>query len=280
MSDAPNPYIHGFSDPEQQRLLAQSDYWKSLVTLVDYPLESGLRLLDVGCAVGANLVQFAHAAPGIFLAGIDREPRQIEAARRNLTFVSGDRLDLRVGNAESLPWATGSFDRVFIMWLLEHVRDPAPILDEAHRVLRPGGTISAIETDYDTYLALPETPASRVVLEAFREHFVHSGQHQAGRRLGAWLRRAGFEVIEHRAFPIHWSAAQDSIALHRHLDYTLDYIEPAFSALESLGYCQETLREGAAHLRGLWNHPDGDFSQLVFRATGQKAGSPDLALRA
>ena len=34
----------------------------------------------------------------------------------------------------------------------------------------------------------------------------------------------------------------------------------------------ELLREGAAYLRGLWNHPDGDFSQLVFRATGRKAG--------
>lgn len=272
MSNVPNPYIHGYSDPEQQRLLAQSDYWKSLVTLVDYPLESGLRLLDVGCAVGANLVQFAHAAPGMFLAGIDREPRQVEAARRNLSFVPEDRLDLRVGDGECLPWETGSFDRVFIMWLLEHVRDPAPILAEGHRVLRPGGSLSVIETDYDTYLALPETPASRVVLEAFREHFVRSGQHQAGRRLGAWLQGAGFDVQEHRAFPIHWSAAQDPAALHRHLDYTLDYMEPAFPALQSLGYHPETLLEGAAHLRGLWKCPDGDFSQLVFRATGRKSG--------
>ncbi|MBL9173294.1 MAG: methyltransferase domain-containing protein [Verrucomicrobiales bacterium] len=272
MSDSPNSYIHGYSDPEQQRLLAQSDYWKSLVTLVDYPLRGGERLLDIGCAVGANLVLFARAAPGIFLAGIDREPRQIEAAHRNLGFVPEDRLDLRVGTAESLPWETGSFDRVFIMWLLEHVREPAPILSEAHRVLRTGGSLSVIETDYDTYLALPEIPASRVVLEAFREHFVRSGQHQAGRRLGAWLRAAGFDVLEHRAFPIHWSSAQDPVALRRHLDYTLDYMEPAFPALESLGYRDETLREGAAHLRGLWKHPEGDFSQLVFRATGRKAG--------
>ena len=149
MSDATNSYIHGYSDPEQQRLLAQSDYWKSLVTLVDYPLESGLKLLDVGCAVGANLVLFEKTTPGLFLAGIDREPLQIDAARRNLGFVPAPRLDLRVGNAESLPWETGTFDRVFIMWLLEHVQNPTPILSEAHRVLRPGGSLSVIETDYD-----------------------------------------------------------------------------------------------------------------------------------
>lgn len=270
MSEPHSLYIHGYSSEEQQRLVAQGDYWSSLVTLVDYPLSSDLRVLDIGCAVGANLALFARAAPGIFLAGIDREPRQIEAARHHLTFVPEDRLDLRVGDGAALPWDSGVFDRVFIMWLLEHVRDPAPILSEAHRVLRPGGSLSVIETDYDTYLALPETPASVSVLKAFREHFIRSGQSQAGRRLGAWLKQAGFAVREHRAFPIHWSAAHDPLALHRHLDYTLDYIEPAFPVLEGLGYRRETLREGAAHLRGLWKCTEGDFSQLVFRATGAK----------
>lgn len=70
---------------------------------------------------------------------------------------------------------------------------------------------------------------------------------------------------------MHWSAAQNPAALRRHLNYTLDYMEPAFPALERLGYHQETLREGAVHLRGLGDHPDGDFSQLVFRATGRKS---------
>ena len=270
MSQLKHDYIHGYSDPEQQRLLEQSEHWKPLVTLVDFPLSSDLRLLDIGCAVGANLVLFAREFPGIRLAGIDREATQIDAARENLSLLPQDQVDLRVGVGEDLPWPDGVFDRVFIMWLFEHVREPVPILREAHRVLRPGGTVSVIETDYDTYLSLPESEATKSVFRAFREHFVRFGQYQAGRKLDEWLSRAGFDVIEHRAFPIHFSAASDPQGLRRHMEYTLGYIEPTFDSLEQLGFAGGQLREGARQLREVWRHPEGDFIHVVFRGTGRK----------
>ncbi len=263
-------YIHGYTDEEQSRLLSQSEHWKSLVTLVDFPLEPGERLLDIGCAVGANLRMFARNVPGLLLAGIDREAKQIEAARQNLAFLPAEQVDLRVGRGESLPWADASFDRVFIMWLFEHVTDPAPILSEAWRVLRPGGRLSVIETDYDTYLSLPESEATQTLYRAFREHFVRFGNHQPGRKLGLWLAAAGFQVVEHRAFPIHFSTAADPNGLQRHLDYTADYLEPAIESLAALGFDQSLLRQGSKELRELSRHPDGDFLQLVFRATGRK----------
>ena len=195
-------YIHGYSDPEQERLLAQSEHWKSLVTLVDFPLSPDLKLLDIGCAVGANLKLFAKTAPGIHLAGVDREPKQIEAARQNLSFLPKEQIDLRVGVGEKLPWDDGVFDRVFIMWLFEHVRDPIPIMREAHRVLRTGGTLSVIETDYDTYLSFPETEATKLVFRAFREHFVRFGQYQAGGFGGhsTGSGQAGFEGFDFSQF--------------------------------------------------------------------------------
>ncbi len=270
MAQLKHDYIHGYSDPEQQRLLDQSEHWKPLVTLVDFPLSSDLRLLDIGCAVGANLVLFAKEFPGIRLAGIDREATQIDTARENLSFLPLDQLDLRVGVGENLPWPDGVFDRVFIMWLFEHVREPVPILREAHRVLRAGGTVSVIETDYDTYLSLPESDATKSVFRAFREHFVRFGQYQAGRKLDEWLSGAGFDVIEHRAFPIHFSAASDPQGLRRHMEYTLGYIEPTFDSLEKLGFDGGQLREGARQLSEIWRHPEGDFIHVVFRGTGRK----------
>ena len=67
-------------------------------------------------------------------------------------------------------------------------------------------------------------------------------------------------------------AARIRSPLRRHLDYTLDYMEPAFPALEGLGYRRELLREGAAYLRGLWNHPTETSPSLSFVRPDGAAG--------
>ena len=219
-------------------------------------------------AANHNAISVAVA----FNRGIGAE-RKI-ARLRYLRRLSGpllDRFDLRVGVGEMLPWDDGVFDRVFIMWLFEHVRDPIPIMREAHRVLRTGGTLSVIETDYDTYLSFPETEATKLVFRAFREHFVRFGQYQAGRKLGAWLATAGFDVVEHRAFPMHFSTAADHDGLRRHMEYTMGYMVPTFEALSELGFDFDQLHEGARQLSKLSERADGDFIHIVFRGTGRKA---------
>src|SRR5439155_13528744 len=130
-------YIHGYSSEEQQRLVKQAHYWHELLGLGDLNYRQGESLLEIGCAAGATLGVLGTAFPGVKLAGIDLETRQIEFARRHLAGLGLSDVDLRVGDARQLPWPEQTFDHVYIMWLLEHVdeADAEAILRQAFRVL-------------------------------------------------------------------------------------------------------------------------------------------------
>lgn len=98
----------------------------------------GARVLDVGCGDAGLLIAFAER--GAECTGI--EPH-IKSVNRGSVRADehGVRLDLRTGNAESLPFAHSSFDLVVLDNVLEHVADRDRTLAEIHRVLKPGGLL-------------------------------------------------------------------------------------------------------------------------------------------
>lgn len=92
----------------------------------------GRRVLDVGCRYGA--LTRAYAA-GNEVVGIDVDRDALaEAAKLGIETIWADA-------DEPLPFADESFDAVVAGEVLEHLRDPAGLLVEARRVLRPGGTL-------------------------------------------------------------------------------------------------------------------------------------------
>src|SRR4029450_10255329 len=86
-------------------------------------LEAGTRLLEVGCGVGAVLAVLGQEFPGVRLVGVDIEPKQLEYARGHLER-AGVEATLLEADALALPFGDGTFDHVWMMWLLEHVGDP------------------------------------------------------------------------------------------------------------------------------------------------------------
>jgi SAM-dependent methyltransferase len=107
-----------------------------LVRLVDFEGFRGKDVLEIGCGAGVDLVRFARG--GARATGADLAENAIELARQNFSH-SGLHGDLRVADAGRLPFADASFDLVYGHGLLQYAEDPAGIVAEARRVLRPGG---------------------------------------------------------------------------------------------------------------------------------------------
>ena len=103
--------------------------------VLGYSETGGLRVLDIGCGQGIDLVRYARA--GAAATGIDLTPRHTEIARQHLD-AAGLVASVVQGDAEQLPFDDASFDRLSSNGVLHHTPGIELALREAHRVLRPG----------------------------------------------------------------------------------------------------------------------------------------------
>ena len=109
-----------------------------LPRLVDFSGFKGQRLLEVGCGIGTDLTRFALG--GTRVTGVDLSQTAIDLARQNLALHGVGAEELRVENAEALTNADSSFDVVYGHGVIQYTADPARLVRECHRVLKPGGT--------------------------------------------------------------------------------------------------------------------------------------------
>ncbi|MBD3278984.1 MAG: methyltransferase domain-containing protein [Candidatus Aegiribacteria sp.] len=105
-------------------------------------IKSGQKVLDVCSALGAGL-RFLERKYGIEGYGLDATEHMVEEAKRR-TDEDGqsNSIEYRVGNAESIPWPDESFHVVWGEDAWCYVEDKNKLIEEARRVLKPGGTIA------------------------------------------------------------------------------------------------------------------------------------------
>ncbi len=102
----------------------------------DFAATKGLRVLEIGCGVGTDGLQFARA--GAIYTGVDLTEAAIDLARSNFAS-AGLRGEFRVADAEQLDFPDETFDVVYSHGVLHHTPDIQAALREVHRVLKPGG---------------------------------------------------------------------------------------------------------------------------------------------
>jgi len=126
----------GSADYARELVDSRSAFAPWVAEVLDYAGTSGMAVLDVGCGQGMDLIGYARA--GAHVTGIDLTPRHAELARSHLDAL-GLHGEVVVGDAESMPFADASFDRVSSNGVLHHTPDMGAALREIQRVLRPGG---------------------------------------------------------------------------------------------------------------------------------------------
>ena len=159
-------------------------------------LRAGERVLDMGCGAGRHAFEMyrrgadvvAFDQDGDELAGV----LELFAAMREAGEVpTGAEADIKQGDALSLPFADGEFDRVVAAEVLEHVPDDRTAIAELARVLRPGGTLA---------VTVPRWLPEKVCWALSREYHEVEGGHvriYTGDDLVGKLRDAGL-VLEGR----------------------------------------------------------------------------------
>jgi SAM-dependent methyltransferase len=167
-------------------------------------LESGIRVLDVGCGLGVPTIMLAEAFPESSFVGVDYHEESIRLATAAAEEAGvADRVRFEVADATSY---AGSHDLVLFFDAVHDFGDPVGALAHARSVLAPGGQVVAVEPyAEDTLEANLDNPIAGVfyvgssalcVPHSISEGGAALGAQAGPARLTAAFREAGFGTAE------------------------------------------------------------------------------------
>jgi SAM-dependent methyltransferase len=151
-------------------------------------LKPGMSLLDIGCGPGSITVGLAEAVSPGRTVGVDMSEMALERARADAAISGLTDIEYLAADAYELPFPDGSFDAVHLHQVLQHLSDPERAMQEALRVMTPGGVIGITEVDWDTATFWPRPPETDRFLEIYDAVALHNGgDPDMGRRLRSML---------------------------------------------------------------------------------------------
>jgi ArsR family transcriptional regulator len=144
-------------------------------------LTPAITIADLGAGEGLVSQLLARRAAHVWC--IDNSPRMVEVGTELAAKNGLSNLIYKLGDIEAVPLANGSVDLAILSQALHHAQHPQKAIDEAHRILRPGGQVLILDLKSHTFEKARELYAD--VWLGFKENALHG-----------FLKIAGFEQVE------------------------------------------------------------------------------------
>jgi SAM-dependent methyltransferase len=192
-------YALGTSPAERDRLRRQSEELRghSAALLDRVGVQPGWNTVDLGCGPSGIVDLLAErVGPGGHVTGLDVNPASVALARAFAAEHGLTNTDIAEGDARSTGLPASSFDLAHARTLLINIPDPATVVAEMARLVRPGGWVAILEPDIGGSLCYPPHPA----WDRLTEIFWNASQSDRadlhiGRRLPELLRQAALTDI-------------------------------------------------------------------------------------
>jgi SAM-dependent methyltransferase len=257
-------YIHGY-DQFVVEFMATRKANVEAGFILPY-LQPGMRVLDVGSGPGTITVGLAAAvAPGE-VVGIDREASQVERARALAAEQGVTNVRFELAHAKEIPFPDGSFDAAFEHTLLEHVADPAGIVREMYRVLKPGGVVGVADGDWNGFILAPRSDLVTDSVALYERLWRHNGgDARLGHRNRVLLREAGFTQIRTTSRTIDFNPRDAGWFADR-------LLSPDFAdTVVGFGWTDRvTLERYAQAVREWGQHPDAVEIGVLVQSVGRR----------
>jgi SAM-dependent methyltransferase len=172
--------------------------------------QPGERVLEVGCGLGADARELAHAVgPDGSVTAVDVSEAMLDAARERH---DGSNVTYERADVTALPYDDGTFDAVRVERVLQHVTDVDRACAEMARVLKPGGRLLALDTDWGS-LAIEAGGDDELVdrcLAHAKSRFI---QPRAALRLRRLLTTAGLVDVDQRPTAFGYTRLHEAATL-------------------------------------------------------------------
>ena len=170
-----------------------------LQTLQALALRAGEKALDAGCGTGLlTALMSAQVGDLGLITGIDYSQNMLDLAEGRCNKLGN--VELHQGSVTELPFEADSFDATSCIQTLLYVDDVVAAISELHRVLKPGGRVGIIETDWHgVVISSPDHQLTRVMIDAW-DSTVSSPNLPP--KLIPMLQAAGFSAIRAQAIPV------------------------------------------------------------------------------